>query len=91
MTRRRRVVVTLIVITACMLIASIFLAPVFLNLDHYRPQIISYFEQSTGKKVEIERLAISSDHHSPPKLRRKEPSSIPAQLYSESPASRRRR
>jgi uncharacterized protein involved in outer membrane biogenesis len=59
MTRRRRIVVTLIVITACMLIASIFLAPVFLNLDHYRPQIISYFEQSTGKKVEIERLAIS--------------------------------
>jgi uncharacterized protein involved in outer membrane biogenesis len=59
MTKRRRIAVFLIVIAASLLIASIFLAPVFLNLDHYRPQIISYFEQSTGKKVEIERLAIS--------------------------------
>src|ERR1700731_3585100 len=59
MTRRRKIVVTLIVVVASVLIALIFLAPVFLNLDHYRPQIISYFEQSTGKKVEIERLAIS--------------------------------
>ena len=59
MTTRRRIVVTLIAIVACLVIAAVFLAPVFLNLDHYRPQIISYFEQSTGKKVEIERLAIS--------------------------------
>ena len=59
MTKRRKIAVFLIVIAASLLIASIFLAPVFLNLDHYRPQIISYFEQSTGKKVEIERLAIS--------------------------------
>ena len=59
MTTRRRIVVTLIAIVACLFIAAVFLAPVFLNLDHYRPQIISYFEQSTGKKVEIERLAIS--------------------------------
>jgi uncharacterized protein involved in outer membrane biogenesis len=59
MTKRRRIAVFLIVIAVSLLIASIFLAPVFLNLDHYRPQIISYFEQSTGKKVEIEHLAIS--------------------------------
>lgn len=59
MTKRRRIAVFLIVIAASLLFASIFLTPVFLNLDHYRPQIISYFEQSTGKKVEIERLAIS--------------------------------
>jgi uncharacterized protein involved in outer membrane biogenesis len=59
MTKRRWIAVFLIVIAASLLIASIFLAPVFLNLDHYRPQIISYFEESTGKKVEIERLGIS--------------------------------
>jgi len=59
LTKRPKIVVTLIVSAAGILIALIFLAPVFLNLDHYRPQIISYFEQSTGKKVEIERLAIS--------------------------------
>jgi uncharacterized protein involved in outer membrane biogenesis len=30
-----------------------------LNLDRYRPEVISYFEQNTGKKVEIERLAVT--------------------------------
>jgi uncharacterized protein involved in outer membrane biogenesis len=59
MTKRRKTAVFLIVIVASLLVTSIFLAPVYLNLDHYRPQIISYFEQSTGKKVEIERLGIS--------------------------------
>jgi len=59
MTKRRRIVSTVIVIAACTVIAVIFLGPVFLNSDHYRSQIISYFEQSTGKKVEIERIAIS--------------------------------
>ena len=53
MTTPRRIVVTLIAVAACLLIAAIFLAPVFLNLDHYRPQIISYFEQSTGKKPRL--------------------------------------
>ena len=59
MTKRRKVAVFLIVIGASLLIALIVLAPVFLNPDHYRSRLISYFEQSTGKKVEIERLAIS--------------------------------
>jgi uncharacterized protein involved in outer membrane biogenesis len=59
MTKRRKIALFLIVIAASLLIASILLAPVFLNPDHYRPRVISYFEQSTGKKVEIERLAIS--------------------------------
>jgi uncharacterized protein involved in outer membrane biogenesis len=59
MARRPKIVITLVAIAACVLIAAVFLAPVFLNLDHYRPQIVSYFEQSTGKKVEIDRLAIS--------------------------------
>jgi uncharacterized protein involved in outer membrane biogenesis len=59
MPSRRKLVVILGAIAGCILIALLVLAPVFLNLDRYRPQIISYFEQSTGKKVEIERLAIS--------------------------------
>jgi uncharacterized protein involved in outer membrane biogenesis len=29
------------------------------NLDRYRPEVISYFEQNTGKNVEIERLAVT--------------------------------
>src|SRR5580700_7947876 len=59
MVSRRKIVLSLAIIVGCILIALLVLAPVFLNLDHYRPQIISYFEQSTGKKVEIERLSIS--------------------------------
>ncbi len=35
------------------------LVPVFFKLDRYRPQIISYFEAATGKKVEIERLTFT--------------------------------
>lgn len=59
MANRRRIAITLIVLAVCLLIAGILLAPVFLNLDHYRPQVISYFEENTGKKVEIERLSLT--------------------------------
>jgi uncharacterized protein involved in outer membrane biogenesis len=59
MMTRRKIVVWLIAIAVCLPIALIFLAPVFLNVDRYRPEVISYFEQNTGKKVEIERLALT--------------------------------
>ena len=59
MATRRRIVLSLIMIAGCVFAALVLLAPVFLNLDRYRPQIISYFEASTGKKVEIERLALT--------------------------------
>jgi uncharacterized protein involved in outer membrane biogenesis len=59
MATRRRIALWLVSITGCIIVASILLVPVFFNLDRYRPQIISYFEQSTGKKVEIERVALT--------------------------------
>ena len=59
MATRRKFVLAFPIAAACILIAAVFLAPIFLNVDHYRPQIISYFEQTTGKKVEIERLSLS--------------------------------
>ena len=59
MASRRKIAVWLIVIAACLLAGVFFLAPIFLNLDRYRPEVISYFEQNTGKKVEIERLALT--------------------------------
>src|SRR6516165_2562532 len=59
MANRKRIVFRLIVIASCVFAALVFLGPVFLNPDRYRPQIISYFEESTGKKVEIERLALT--------------------------------
>ena len=59
MATRRRIAVWLIVISACLFAAVVFLAPVFFNPDRYRPEAISYFEENTGKKVEIERLALT--------------------------------
>ena len=41
------------------LVLTILLVPVWFNLDRYRPQIISYFEQTTGKKAEIERVTLT--------------------------------
>jgi len=37
----------------------VFFALIFFNPDRYRPEMIFYFEQNTGKKVEIERLALT--------------------------------
>ena len=59
MATRKTIALRLIVVLLCFLAAVVLLAPVFLNIDHYRPQIISYFEESTGKKVEIERLRLT--------------------------------
>jgi len=59
MATRKKIALRLIVIVAAVFAALLLLAPVFLNIDRYRPRIISYFEESTGKKVEIERLALT--------------------------------
>ena len=59
MTTRRKIVVLLIVLAVCLVAAIVSLSHFFLNPDSYRPQVISYFEQNTGKKVEIARLGLT--------------------------------
>ncbi len=59
MATRRKIALRLVVIVACIVVAAILLVPVWFNLDRYRPQIISYFQQTTGKKVEIDRVALT--------------------------------
>jgi uncharacterized protein involved in outer membrane biogenesis len=59
MTTRRKIAVWLLAIAGCLLAAVVFLAPVFFNPDRYRPEAISYFQENTGKRVEIERLALT--------------------------------
>jgi uncharacterized protein involved in outer membrane biogenesis len=59
MASHRKIAIGLSVITVCLLAGVVFLASIFFNVDHYRPEVISYFEQNTGKKVEIERLAVT--------------------------------
>ncbi len=50
MPTRRKIALRLIVIGICVIVVTILLVPVWFNLDRYRPQIISYFEQTTGRK-----------------------------------------
>jgi hypothetical protein len=59
MATRRRIALSVIVIVGGVLVASLLLAHLLLNLDRYRPEFISYFEEKTGKKTEIERLALT--------------------------------
>ena len=58
MTTRRKIILRTIAAIFGVLFFAVLLAPLWFNLDHYRPQIISYFEQTTGKKVEIERVSL---------------------------------
>ena len=59
MTIHRRTGLILAGVTATLLIVFVFVVPVLLNGDRYRPEAISYLEESTGKKVEIGRLAVT--------------------------------
>src|ERR1039457_6744089 len=59
MTIHRRIGLILAGIAGTLLIASVFVVPVLLNADRYRPKATSYLEESTGKKVEIGRLAVT--------------------------------
>jgi uncharacterized protein involved in outer membrane biogenesis len=46
-------------ITAILLLALIFVVPSLINVDRYRPQVISYLQEKTGMPVEIRRLALT--------------------------------
>jgi uncharacterized protein involved in outer membrane biogenesis len=59
MATRRGIALSLVAVAGCLLAALVLLAPVLLNLDRYRPQVIAYFEEQTGKQVEIGRLAVT--------------------------------
>jgi uncharacterized protein involved in outer membrane biogenesis len=58
-TIHRRTGLILAGIAGTLLIASVFVVPVLLDADRYRPKAISYLEESTGKKVEIGRLTVT--------------------------------
>jgi nitrogen regulatory protein P-II 1 len=46
-------------IAALLLLVVIFVAPALIRVDRYRPQVISYLQEKTGKQVEIGRLALT--------------------------------
>jgi len=59
MPTRHKIALRLIVIGICVIVVTILLVPVWFNLDRYRPQIISYFAPTTGKKVAIDRVTLT--------------------------------
>src|ERR1700674_5003166 len=56
---RRGTALIVVGIAAVFLLALIFVVPALINADRYRPQVISYLQEKTGKQVEIGRLALT--------------------------------
>jgi uncharacterized protein involved in outer membrane biogenesis len=46
-------------IVAIFLLGLIFVGPALIKMDRYRPQVISYLQEKTGKQVEIGRLRLT--------------------------------
>jgi uncharacterized protein involved in outer membrane biogenesis len=57
--KRRRTALIVVLLAAMTLLALIFVLPTLLNVDRYRPQVVSYLQEQTGKQVEIGRLALT--------------------------------
>jgi uncharacterized protein involved in outer membrane biogenesis len=56
---RRRTGVIALGIAALLLLGLIFVGPALIKVDRYRPGVISYLQEKTGKQVEIGRLALT--------------------------------
>jgi uncharacterized protein involved in outer membrane biogenesis len=56
---RRKTTLIVTGIAAILLLALIFVVPALINVDRYRPQVISYLQKQTGKQLEIGRLALT--------------------------------
>src|ERR1700687_6017595 len=56
---RRRTGLIIVGIAALLLLALIFVGPALIRVDRYRPRVISYLQEKTGKQVEIGRLALT--------------------------------
>ena len=59
MTIRRKTSLIIVGIAALVLFALIFVLPALIKVDRYRPQVISFLQQNTGKQVEIGRLSLT--------------------------------
>ncbi|HEY6263846.1 MAG TPA: AsmA family protein [Candidatus Acidoferrum sp.] len=56
---RRKTGLIAIGIAAAFLLLLIFVLPALLRVDHYRPEVISYLQEKTGKQVEIGQLSFT--------------------------------
>jgi uncharacterized protein involved in outer membrane biogenesis len=56
---RRKIGLIVIGIAAALLLALVFVVPALIRVDRYRPRVISYLQEKTGKQVEIGRLSLT--------------------------------
>jgi uncharacterized protein involved in outer membrane biogenesis len=56
---RHKTALMVVGIAAIVLLALVFIVPALINVDRYRPQVISYLQEKTGKQVEIGRLTLT--------------------------------
>jgi uncharacterized protein involved in outer membrane biogenesis len=56
---RRRTGLIVVAIAASFLLALILVVPALIKVDRYRPEVISYLQEKTGKQVEIGRLGLT--------------------------------
>ncbi len=56
---RRKTGLIVVGIAAMLLLALIFVAPGLVKVDRYRPKVISYLHQKTGKRIEIGRMGLT--------------------------------
>ena len=56
---RRKKSLIVLGIVALLLLALIFVGPALIRVDRYRPQVVSYLQEKTGKQVEIGRLSLT--------------------------------
>jgi uncharacterized protein involved in outer membrane biogenesis len=56
---RRNTGLIVVGIATLLLLALILVAPALIRVDRYRPRVISYLQEKTGKQVEIGRLALT--------------------------------
>ena len=59
MSSGRRIGLIVIGIAALLLLALVFVGPALIKVDRYRPQLVSYLQEKTGKQVEIGRLSLT--------------------------------
>jgi uncharacterized protein involved in outer membrane biogenesis len=59
MAMRRRIGLISVGVAALLLLALVFIGPTLIKVDRYRPQVIAFLQDKTGKQVEIGRLALT--------------------------------
>jgi uncharacterized protein involved in outer membrane biogenesis len=56
---RQRTSLIMVAIAALLFLALTFVGPALIRVDRYRPRLVSYLQEKTGKQVEIGRLALT--------------------------------